>query len=1089
MTSESFKRLTNNIKDIEEYITDNKVNIVHLHKEKFKNGKVEISGKQPIPNAWHERRYNLDEPTYYTNGKNERKKLPPLREHYGNYGLLVGYKGNEEQKASLAVIDIDGYTDKDLDKEAKAELKQRSKVAIHEDFKDFFDSLHVQTQSVGYHLILWNETQESSSSKIAHSLKFPKNYRIKELRGKNLKDSFEIFTNYGSKQVVLPGSKTTAGEYKVIGEIDRLKDVDTVHDLNQEVLDYLIKKGYEYDPEAEKNSSSSKSNTKAPSNSQEQKLKELSDTEIEKVVSIIIPFLKAIDGSKHKGALYLGGYFSYHITSTSTEKIADGVNEKISSIFKNPQDFKRTLLESYKRDVDRAGLPTLLDLVGELDSSFNVDKLSEDLNSICNSNFRKEKLATVTIGKNEVPIYVFETERKKWLKYEGIIEGIDLTLNFKDSIGKFIYTETGELLDTFKFKFNNSYLEIVNFDELKKYWKDKGETLPKHFERELRLSLNSIDSNITQPNSKRPHEHIPEDPHLIRFGVKDNSYYVQNSKTGITLITITKDNKERTERIANVVIKDITIIKDSLKLMEPVYNCTYFNKTFNEEVTVEYLDRKKLVDEFITARVFYASERNKIETVLNTFIISGSNLGRITTREEAYLEGFFMVGDKVVSNTELIHTEEPTPETLGKAIQLLNDVMKNRSPEGKANDSAVYRFMLYSPFSYCLKQVGWGRSNYSIIPIGKSQVNKTGAIKIGNLFYAHTEEETTGSTVSVFGSKLGENSYPSIFDECSHLFGDAEALNVMKRAVYEKTGRAVKDRNDNSKIDNFKALNLPVFIMNERIAFKDFITNRYDILNYTAESVLTDQEVAEFQKTYVPESKDTILKELAVIGKYFSKKMIEVLETPEERKKLSDVRGLTIDILKQMQEEAGVEFLPEMLEPTITSDKYNYDIKAEVVKLLNNDFKTKNRNTGEYTSYQFVQSAKNKDFDFLTYNKNAKGKTADRHFIINSSKLEKYVNNGRGIEETVELTDILEYLGLDEILKARAELSKVPYEEYIKTQYNIKVGSTNKTKNITGFYLTVEEVANHLFGFDLDFSKNQDKTKTKVKIEKVENQN
>lgn len=72
--------------------------------------------------------------------------------------------------------------------------------------------------------------------------------------------------------------------------------------------------------------------------------------------------------------------------------------------------------------------------------------------------------------------------------------------------------------------------------------------------------------------------------------------------------------------------------------------------------------------------------------------------------------------------------------------------MKDRTAEGKANDSAVYRFMLWNPFSYCLKQIGYSKANYSLILIGASQTNKTGATKVGNLFYNRNEEETTAST-------------------------------------------------------------------------------------------------------------------------------------------------------------------------------------------------------------------------------------------------------------------------------------------------------------------------------------------------------
>lgn len=158
----------------------------------------------------------------------------------------------------------------------------------------------------------------------------------------------------------------------------------------------------------------------------------------------------------------------------------------------------------------------------------------------------------------------------------------------------------------------------------------------------------------------------------------------------------------------------------------------------------------------------------------------------IDTKTEAYLKGYFLVNNKVVENTKIKNLKY-TKEDLKEAILLLNEIMKDRTEEGKANDSAVYRFMLWNPFSYILKQLGYSKANYSLILIGKSQTNKTGATNIGRLFYNHADEETTGSTVSVLGSKLEENTFLSVFDECSHLFILTEALNVMKRLVYENS--------------------------------------------------------------------------------------------------------------------------------------------------------------------------------------------------------------------------------------------------------------------------------------------------------------
>lgn len=1068
----NFERLVEAIPDIEEQIQEDKVKVI----------RVKQDSKLP------------SESNYYK----APSKLEDLKKHKGNYGIIVGYN-HEKNNKSLAIIDIDGYSIKE-DGVVNHNIKQKTKEYIFNCLKDIPNCLAVETASGGYHIYLWNETIVDNFHNISKALTFPEDFEIEELRNQSLEHSIEIFTKFKSKQVVLPSSSIYSNAmeqdyyYKVISDVNKLSDVATVNNVHETVKEIMIAKGFGYNEELA--STSNRRRKKRTSSKKKKatvkKLKKLNDKEVKQVVDLTVPIFEAIEGSKHEGTLYLGGFFSYHISKGSTRKIATGIVKKIGSKFEDSGAFKRTLLESYERNVDKAGLPSLLDLIEDLDSDFNTTKLSEGLNLICNKNFRKEKVATVKINNIKVPVYLYENDVKKWLKYEGIIEGIDLTLDFNSLIGSFIYSKTGKEVDSFKFKFNNNYLEITKLKELTEFLAEEEITLPEYFEKHLRRSLKGLDKKVTKPkkievNPVEEEVDVEEDSDFLTFGISETSYYIQTSK-GIDL-KIETEKGIITKPIANVIIKDITIILDSLGILKPVYNVTYYNKTFNKEVTVEYLNKKQLIEEFIEANVFYISTKENVETVLNIFIIEGTKEGRIETKTEAYLEGFFIVNNKVVANTKLNNIKAPSKEELAEAIKLLNEIMKDRTEEGKANDSSVYRFMLWNPFSYCLKQLGYGKANYSLILTGKSQANKTGATKVGNLFYNHVEEETTGSTVSVLGSKLGENSFTSIFDECSDLFYKMEALNVMKRAVYEKTGRAVKDRNDNTKIDNFTALNLPLFLLNEPITFKDFITNRYKIIHYSSSSIISNKAKEKFEEKYVPESEETVLKKLAVIGKYFSTKLIEILENPSERKKLFKIEETTIAILKQMEEEAEVNFLPEMLKPTIASDKYNYDVKAEVVNLLNNDFKAKNRNITNYSGYNFTQSAINNDFDFLTYNKYTTSNTSDREFIVNSSKLVKYVNNSDTIEETVELTDILKYLGLEEILKEKAEANKVAYEDFIEKQYKIKVEGSKKKKNITGFYLTLEEVANNLFGFNIDFSKKENKPSFKYKIEKVENKN
>lgn len=685
-----------------------------------------------------------------------------------------------------------------------------------------------------------------------------------------------------------------------------------------------------------------------------------------------------------------------------------------------------------------------------------------------NIEINKEK-AVVYLKQQSKLIAKLELKTKKGKALEGIVA------SSQDKLNKFI----GRI--TSKTDLTKEIIEetLTELDLYFSYMEEQEE------EQELQQQEEEI---ITE---------IEENPDFIEFGETEEGFYSQSGKEfkGIYYNTYIKTKEGydvKKNPVANVLINDVTIILDSLDILEPVYNVSYTNLTFNKEVTVEYLTKKQLTEEFIKANVFYISTKENVETVLNAFIIDGTKLNRIKVKTEAYLEGFFIINNKVVANTKLKNIKKPSNKELAEAITLLNDIMKDRTEEGKANDSTVYRFMLWSPFSYIFKQIGYSKANYSLILIGASQTNKTGATEIGNLFYNRKSEETTGSSISVVGSKLGLSTFCSIFDECSHLFNIPEALNVMKRAIYKESVRAVKDRNDNNKIDEFIALNLPAFLLNpEGIKFKDYIVNRYKIVNYSLESFITDSATKKFNEKYLPEAEDTVLKKLAYIGKVFSEKLIAIIEDPTERKKLFNIEDLTIDILKEMQEEAGVKFNAAMLKETEASTKYNYDVMAEIPKILNNEFKQKNRLTANnsYSSFSFVNSVINNDFDFITYNKNRTNKTQHKEFIINTSKLENHVNYY--VEEFVELETILEALGLTDIIKAKPDY-KEPYSDYIKKQHKIRIkepSGKTKEKSISGIYLTVEELANNLFNFDIDFSKPETETSTLAKSEKVENKN
>lgn len=477
-----FNNLCEEITDIEEHIANDTVKVI----------KVRKNSKIPLENDYYK----------------APSRLEDLKKHKGNFGIIVGYNHNEK---SLAVIDIDGYKMANVSKEKKEEVKQATKEYLFNTLKKIPNSLIVRTQSNGYHIILWNRTIANNIHETSKALSFPSDFPIKELRNKPLKDSIEIFTKEGSKQCVLPSSyiidKATNEKrtYKVISEINKLSDIDTVDDINKTVVDLFIKDGYSYNKSSDNMSDKSTKrrnnrNFNYKKSENKKHLNKLNGSEIKSIVEATLPIFEATEGAKHITTLYLGGFFSEHITKTSANKIANLIIKKIGSIFDSTQEFKKTLLVSYDREVEeKAGLPKLCEHILEHDKTFNTNSFSDTLNKICNQSFKKEIISDISINENQVPIYLYETDLEKWLKYEGIFQGIDLILNPTSLVGSFRDTGTGKEIISFMFKFKNKFFDIKksDYEAIKTFLSNEKVNLPTFFIELIRTSLNNLDKYAT----------------------------------------------------------------------------------------------------------------------------------------------------------------------------------------------------------------------------------------------------------------------------------------------------------------------------------------------------------------------------------------------------------------------------------------------------------------------------------------------------------------------------------------------------------------------------------------------------------------
>ena len=381
--SRNWKHLTKQLPDLEEHIQQGKINVVPLKR----------LDKYPLITNWNKRNYSLTESFTYNTRKGNFTQVG-LQYHTGNYGILIGY-GNKANGYSIGCIDIDGY--KTSDDNPDLQIKKETQKLIYEALKDLPNCIIVQTQSGGYHIYYWTKKTQPDTSITSNSLYFPKDFKIKKLAGKCLNDSIEVFTNQDKKQCVLPGSKTKLKEnnfkirdYKVISEVNKFSDIDIVDDLNQLVIDTLVSKGYTYRPsKPEETKPDTSTKTKLGKGSKNTDLKKLSQDEINQVVQLVTPIFPVIEGKKHTGAMYLGGYFSYHITKDSSNEIAKGIVNEIGNIFDNSQDFIKTVLENYDRQVTKAGLPKLCKIIQQRDNTFNIGMFTSKLNSICYPDYRK----------------------------------------------------------------------------------------------------------------------------------------------------------------------------------------------------------------------------------------------------------------------------------------------------------------------------------------------------------------------------------------------------------------------------------------------------------------------------------------------------------------------------------------------------------------------------------------------------------------------------------------------------------------------------------------------------------------------------
>ena len=349
-----------------------------------------------------------------------------------------------------------------------------------------------------------------------------------------------------------------------------------------------------------------------------------------------------------------------------------------------------------------------------------------------------------------------------------------------------------------------------------------------------------------------------------------------------------------------------------MKLFNPVATIQYTNTTTSQVVTLEKQPYEAIANNLINNRLIDSNNLG-VENLLNKIWVQGVNEHDFITAETDLLkDGFFMdmENNKVLSNN-VFENLESTTNDVAEAINLFNEIIRDRGT-AIPNDCTLFRFMLWSPFAYCLKQLGFTDGLYSMVLWGVTDTNKTGSsVMFSNLYTDKTTTLQKANTQSAIGTRLGENTFPLILDEAKDNLTNPNDEEFNKNIVTDEMGRAVKDRTNNNLMVEFPALRLTVRTLNQDIEYKDEFLKRHKVIYYDSSMQVKEADKVEFNKRFKPNAPNTPLKQLRHLGKAFADKFITYLENQSD--KLYNLEDLTIKILSEIQKECNTNFNRNLL--------------------------------------------------------------------------------------------------------------------------------------------------------------------------------
>lgn len=480
----------------------------------------------------------------------------------------------------------------------------------------------------------------------------------------------------------------------------------------------------------------------------------------------------------------------------------------------------------------------------------------------------------------------------------------------------------------------------------------------------------------------------------------------------------------------NILIHNMTVTYDKLDLFPEVVSLEYTNTAIGQ---TSRLIRKpfSVIAREISKKLLIDTNSLGIESILRKIFIHSCNVKfksgvSVTAETDLLKDGFFYDEStgKVISNN-VFSNLETSDDDIKKAIKLFNDLIHNRG-SAIPNDCTLFRFMLWCPFSYCLKQIGFIDDLYSMVLWGVTDTSKTGsAVMFSNLYADKNVTLQKANTQSAMGTRLGENTFPLILDENKDTLADPNNEEFLKNIVTDEIGRSVKDRADNNLMNDFPALRMTVSTLNQDISYKPEFLKRYKVLYYDTSMQVKESAKREFNMKYKPKSPLTPLKQLRHLGKAFADRFIPYIES--QSNELYDLEKLTIKILKDIADTYGVDFNMNVYlkhKQTIeTTDKASV-IRTGLNRLFARVHKKQYGQYG-YMGTDFQWCAKNSEISWLHY------RPTQEDYLIKVSEFEQDISDIAG--EHIPVIDVFKLLEIPTLEKIDGQVKSVKDKRKFKS--------------------------------------------------------